>query len=123
MRLPILRRIEVALAVGGIAGLLAGCSSVANSASVTGHVLRYAPAITVEAPSTTLPVAWGLSTVQAVSSGKVFAVQKVPSGSRFHFTLPLGNYDLIVTDDTTCHATVALRFNTTTHANVRCVEP
>lgn len=123
MRTPVFRRIEVALAVAGVAALLAGCSSAATSASVTGHVLRYGPVIAVEAPSTAIPVARGLSTVQAMSSGKVVAVQKVPAGSQFHFTLPPGTYDLIVTDDTRCHATVSLRSNTATHANVRCVEP
>lgn len=125
MRNSVLRRIEVALTVGGLALVMAGCSQTA-SASVQGYVVRYgpvAPASPFVATTTTLPLARGTSTVQARSDGKVVAVQKVPSGGQFHFVLPPGTYNLIVIQDMTCHAQVALRSSTTTRANIRCVEP
>ena len=82
-----------------------------------------APASPVVATTTTLPLARGTSTVQARSDGKVVAVQMVPSGGQFHFVLPPGTYNLGVSQDTTCHARVALRSGRPTHVNVICAEP
>ena len=99
---------------------LAACTS--QSGSVQGYVVRYGPVAPMGTTTTTLPLARSTSTVEAKSGGKTAAVQKVPPGGQFHFSLPPGDYQLSVVEDPLCSGHVSITSGQSVRANVVCVD-